>query len=435
MRFDRAWMCVLGGCGALAMTACSSSQSGPKASPGELARRPAQINANTYFAHGFLLERQGNFDGAVAQYTEALRLNPSMLSARNRLGICHNKLGRHAQATAAFRQAVAQHPSLAYLHNNLGFSLLLEGKYDEALQTLSRAIELNPKFNRARMNQGIALGKLGRMDEAYEAFARICNPADAHYNLAMIEADAARYVEAARSLEAALALQPDLDAAQRQLVQFRELAERAEARRAAEAAQAAPPIVEAAADATLTADATIADHAADAEPVASPTLKPDTAPAAPAPETADSTTDADPWSFESVPSTVEELDEPAGIHDFRGIEAADIMAAIETAADVEPAADIEPCGQVHDDVRAAGATPGEPLFITFTGDDLRIGDFDCPDEQQDIVLIDGSAVMDDETTATLLWDALGRYVSFVNQQHRAAAQPAQPDARDSADQR
>jgi Flp pilus assembly protein TadD len=194
----------------------------PAASPGALPTGPRtdvtpRLNAATYFAHGHLLERQGNYEQAATQYRKALELSPNFVSARNRLGITLNKLGRHAEATAEFRRAIEREPAQAYLHNNLGFSLYLEGRYSEAAEALARAVELDPDYRRARMNYGIVLARLGQDDQALEQFLRATDQADAHYNLGVIQADRGDFVAAARSLENALRLDPGLEAARQQL--------------------------------------------------------------------------------------------------------------------------------------------------------------------------------------------------------------------------
>jgi len=176
-----------------------------------------RLNASTYFAHGHLLERQGNYEGAVDQYQRALALAPQMTSARNRLGITLNKLGRHAEATAQFRQAVQQNPTDGYLQNNLGFSLYLEGRYTEALAALAAALELQPDYGRAHMNKGIVLAKTGDYAGALTEFTLAAGEAEAHYNLAVIQAEAGDYAAAARSLESALNVNPSFEAARQQL--------------------------------------------------------------------------------------------------------------------------------------------------------------------------------------------------------------------------
>lgn len=218
-------------------------QSEPK---NALSPRPAvedsgtRLNASTYFAHGHLLERQGNYEGAVDQYQRALALAPQMTSARNRLGITLNKLGRHAEATSQFRLAVQQNPTDGYLQNNLGFSLYLEGRYTEALAALAAALELQPDYARAHMNKGIVLAKTGDYASALTEFTLAAGEAEAHYNLAVIQAEAEDYAAAAHSLESALNVNPSFEAARQQLHVVARLAARAES------AMAAAPVAESA---------------------------------------------------------------------------------------------------------------------------------------------------------------------------------------------
>lgn len=208
---------------------CQSPQQTVRTKPGELPESlgadgaQPRLSATTYFAHGHLLERQGQYDRAAAQYAAALKLRPEFVTARNRLGITLNKLGKHAEATQAFEAAIARNPGSAYLYNNLGFSLYLENRLTESERALQRALELRPTFSRARMNRGVVLAKLGRFDEAFGEFTLVGSEADAYYNLAMIQADAGHYPQAQRSLEAALARNPAFEPAR---IKLAEVAER-----------------------------------------------------------------------------------------------------------------------------------------------------------------------------------------------------------------
>jgi Flp pilus assembly protein TadD len=211
--------------------------SGPAAvpSPRSEAVNP-RIDATTYFAHGHLLERQGSFERAVKQYRDALKAMPDFLTARNRLGITLNKLGRNHEASAEFRRAIALRPRAAYLHNNLGFSLYLEGKYGEAEVATRRALEIKSSFPRARMNHALALAKLERFDEAFDELCRAGSEANAYYNMAMLQTEAGHYADAARSLDMALRLNPELEAARQQLREIDLLAARQETVPVADAA-------------------------------------------------------------------------------------------------------------------------------------------------------------------------------------------------------
>lgn len=214
---------------ALAAFGCQQSnktQGTPGALPGTAMGSEAtpRLNATTYFAHAHLLERQGDFDRARAQYEKALAVMPEFTSARNRLGITLNKLNKNSEATRHFRAILAKHPELVHVHNNLGFSLYLEGKYAEAEGALRQALQRNEGFSRARMNLAIVLAKLGRFDEALAEFQKVGGEADAHYNVAMLQVEAGKYAEAAQNLEIALRANPKLEAARLQLHEVSRLA-------------------------------------------------------------------------------------------------------------------------------------------------------------------------------------------------------------------
>jgi len=233
--------------GALLVAVCAGcAQTEPaKNTLGNLPAEPLddtpQVSAMTFFAHGHLLERSGNYERAVVQYRKALRLKSDFVGAHNRLGITLNKLGRHDEASEHFRQAIALRPDEAYLYNNLGFSLYLEKKYDQADEVLKHALELSPDFARARMNHAIVLAELGRYDAAYQELLKVGSRADACYNMGLMLTEGKRYQQAAQYLEAALAVRPDFDAARRQLREVGRLAAEAEALQAVRVAKTDHP--------------------------------------------------------------------------------------------------------------------------------------------------------------------------------------------------
>jgi Flp pilus assembly protein TadD len=234
---------ISGGLALASVLACQASR--PPPTPGALPTAQGDVtprlNAATYVAHGHLLEEQGQWQAAVAAYRQALQLAPELVTARNRLGVTLNKLGRHHEASTELRAAVQRSPGTAFLHNNLGFSLYLEGHYAEAERALARAVELQPTFRRAHMNHGLVLAKLNRFDEALAAFCLAGPPADAHYNVAILQTEAGRYIEAVQSLQRALELNPQLEEARVQLREVARLAAAQEAEAVARAAVAAPP--------------------------------------------------------------------------------------------------------------------------------------------------------------------------------------------------
>lgn len=192
---------------------------------------PPVVDPTTYYAHGHLLERQGQYERAIAQYEQALEIQPSFVEARNRLGIVLNELDRHPEATAQYRLALQDQPSSAQLHNNLGFSLYLEAKWQEAIESFNQALEYQPNFVRAEMNLGMAHGKMGSFATSLEHFRNAVPEADAQYNVAVLQTTAGDFAGAAASLEQALTARPNFVEARHQLRDIARKTAEAEAKR------------------------------------------------------------------------------------------------------------------------------------------------------------------------------------------------------------
>jgi len=233
------WVAGLAAVAALVACEPGNKRENGTAAPRARGDATPKVTATTYVAHGELLERRGELERAAEQYRLASEPAPEMGAAHNRVGVTLNRLGRHAEATTEFRKAVALRPNEAYLRNNLGFSLYLEKRYDEAEAELAQALVLQPAFQRARMNRGLVLARLARYDEAYEEFAQAGPEADAHYNVAVMQAEAGHYADAARELDKAIQCDPSFAIARDELRDISRLAAaEEEARIAAEKAAA-----------------------------------------------------------------------------------------------------------------------------------------------------------------------------------------------------
>jgi len=92
-----------------------------------------------------LLLDRGEVDGATALLAEAIRLDPSQLAPRLRLGDVLAANGRLAAAEEAFAAAAALAPAEPDVHERRGRARLAAGKEAEALADLRRALELTPQ--------------------------------------------------------------------------------------------------------------------------------------------------------------------------------------------------------------------------------------------------------------------------------------------------
>ena len=145
-----------------------------------VAKRPSNARAHNNLGN-VLIDLPGRSGDAIAQYEEALRLNPAYAEAYNNLGYALAAVGRVQEAIAPYEQALRLKPDYADAHNNLAIALTnLPGRLGEAIAHYEEALRLNPDM------------------------------AQAHYNLAIVLLnDPGRRAEVQAHLEAVLRLQPD----------------------------------------------------------------------------------------------------------------------------------------------------------------------------------------------------------------------------------
>jgi tetratricopeptide (TPR) repeat protein len=123
-------------------------------------------NDTTRLNLGSALESKGDFDNALVQYREALRLNPKSYQAYSNIGKILYEQGRPAEALDYCTRAVQANPGRAPLRNNLGIVLAELGRYDEALDEFAHASQLNRDYAAPHFQTGKVLLKQAREAEA-----------------------------------------------------------------------------------------------------------------------------------------------------------------------------------------------------------------------------------------------------------------------------
>ncbi len=134
-------------------------------------------DAIAHHALGQLLRAQGKVDDAIAEFRTAIKIksNPGFKSnlakAYLSLGaaLCDVKQD-YDGAIAAFQAALRIDPRLAPAHHNLGVALEGKRHFDEAIAEFRMAIELEPRYARAHRSLGNLLMNQGRFEEAIAEF-------------------------------------------------------------------------------------------------------------------------------------------------------------------------------------------------------------------------------------------------------------------------
>jgi len=135
-------------------------------------------NPQAWLAHynlGNDLQSQGNYDEAIDQYQQAIKLNPGYNWAYNNLGLALGHFpDRLPEAISEYRIALQLQPDSAEAHNNLATALLqLPDHEPEAISEYQAALQAKPDFIEAKYNLGLVLAKIGHASEARTQFEEI----------------------------------------------------------------------------------------------------------------------------------------------------------------------------------------------------------------------------------------------------------------------
>ena len=179
------------------------------------------LNAETRFAAGQLAESQGATAQAVAQYTEAVNLNPNHQNAWYRLGVIYAQTKQFPQAIDAWQHYVKATNGAAAAYGNLGYCYELSGDRASAETAFQKGVQRDPHNVQCRMNYGLMLARAGREKEAVEHLQAVLKPAQVHYNLGSVYEQQGRKEMAKVHYKKAVELSPDFTDAQSRLANIK----------------------------------------------------------------------------------------------------------------------------------------------------------------------------------------------------------------------
>ncbi len=130
------------------------------------------FDADAYCRRGIDCAQKGELDEAIADYSEAIGLNPKYAEAYNNRGFAYVGKGNFDQAIADLNEAIRLKPKYAKAYNNRGTAYAQEGEFDQAIADFTEAIRLNPEIALAYSNRGLAYKQKGQLDKANQDFAK-----------------------------------------------------------------------------------------------------------------------------------------------------------------------------------------------------------------------------------------------------------------------
>jgi Flp pilus assembly protein TadD len=183
---------------------------------GKYPRRIADAYNNRGFNRSF---RLGRFEEAIADFDEAIALNPGVAKFWSNKGQALGMLGRNEEALVAYNKAIELMPRDADYWNNRGAVKIQKGDFAGAIADCTHSIELNSRQRDAFTNRAFAYSSTGQYDGAV-ADSRTALELNPNHVQAFVQygtigyglAQTKRYAEAIPALDEAIRRAPPSDA-------------------------------------------------------------------------------------------------------------------------------------------------------------------------------------------------------------------------------
>ena len=119
---------------------------------------------------GDALKQEGNLSRAIATYSQAIRLDPSLAEAHYKRGTVYLAKGDLPRAISDLSEAVRLRPDYARAYYRRGLAHSRNGDLDKAIQDFTRAVGIRPRYARAFNKRGLAYFRKHEFDKAIADF-------------------------------------------------------------------------------------------------------------------------------------------------------------------------------------------------------------------------------------------------------------------------
>ncbi len=135
----------------------------------------------TYIRQGQSKYAAKDFDGAIADFSQVLTLNPKFAAAFNNRAMARQAKGDFDGAIDDFTQAISIDPQLAEVYFSRGNTKSIKGDLDGAMADFTQAISIDPRIEGAYFQRGNARSAKGDFDGAIADFTQVVtvNPSQA----------------------------------------------------------------------------------------------------------------------------------------------------------------------------------------------------------------------------------------------------------------
>ncbi len=134
--------------------------------------RPASQRAVALTVRGDAYRRKNDFERALADQTEAIRLDPKEPHLYSNRGVTLRSQGDYDRALADYEEAIRRSPKNAWFYNNRGLTYREKGDLAHALIDLEQAVRIDARQTTFLLNRAIILRESGDLDRSLADFDR-----------------------------------------------------------------------------------------------------------------------------------------------------------------------------------------------------------------------------------------------------------------------
>ena len=134
---------------------------------------PATLElVESWFHLGLKQASAEDFQGAIASWDKALKLNPNLSEAWHNRGSALGRLARYEEAIQSFNRAISITPKHDRAWNDRAHALYQLQKWEQAIESWNKAISIASDNYQFWYNRGCALEQLQRFEEAISSYEK-----------------------------------------------------------------------------------------------------------------------------------------------------------------------------------------------------------------------------------------------------------------------
>jgi tetratricopeptide (TPR) repeat protein len=128
-------------------------------------REPPEKLATAFDNRGLAYKNKGQYERALQDYEQAIRLNPSNANAYNNRGIVYRIKGEYARAIADYDEAISlKNGDFPAAYYNRALAYADKGEYEQSLRDFDVVMQFDPRNALALYARGLTLLKKGDIE-------------------------------------------------------------------------------------------------------------------------------------------------------------------------------------------------------------------------------------------------------------------------------